>query len=102
MPVFPQNNVEVPADELNGIHRERPATHKQNIERAFLWTRHKQQIKNELNNFLLYSTMDIWANEICHLWQKACQNEEEDDKGGDHAGAHSSRVEKNWTPSYEG
>lgn len=40
-------------------------------------------------------------DEICYLWQKACQNKKEDDERGYHSCAHSSRVEKNLTPSYE-
>lgn len=40
-------------------------------------------------------------NEIPYLWQKACQNEEEDDERGDYACAHTSRVEENLTPSCE-
>lgn len=37
-----------------------------------------------------------------YLWQKSCQDEKEDDEWGDHARAHTSRVEENLTPSHGG
>lgn len=37
-----------------------------------------------------------------YLWQNACQNEKDDDERGDHACAHTSRVEESLTPSCQG
>lgn len=37
-------------------------------------------------------------NKVLYLWQKSCQNEEEDDERGNHACAHTSRVEEKLTP----